>query len=144
MNASRSGDPSSSARDVIFPAAVRPVRIRHVARRLLEVRHQAAPLENFREDVRHALAGEVRAAELSDRVVAVFVQHAGVQLVRAGCADSRWRPRRAHVSMSSPRNSSRNRRRSDFADREYRAKSAPFTVSGRFVSAKTGRSVFVK
>ncbi len=34
-------------------------------------------------------------------------------------------------------NSSRNSRRSDFADREYRAKSAPLTVSGRFVSAKT-------
>src|SRR5215813_7225338 len=44
----------------------------------------------------------------------------------------------------SPRNSSRKRRRTDFADREYRAKSAPLTVSGRFVSANTGRSVFVK
>jgi hypothetical protein len=30
------------------------------------------------------------------------------------------------------------------ADREYRANSAPLTVSGRFVSAKTGLSVFVK
>src|SRR5262249_25831887 len=43
-----------------------------------------------------------------------------------------------------PRNSSRKSRRIDFADREYRAKSAPFTVSGRFLSAKTGRSVLVK
>ena len=35
-------------------------------------------------------------------------------------------------------------RRSDFGEREYRAKSAPLTVSGRFVSAKTGLSMFVK
>ena len=32
----------------------------------------------------------------------------------------------------------------DFADRDYRANSAPFTVSGRLTSAKTGRSVLVK
>src|SRR5262245_20369070 len=40
-------------------------------------------------------------------------------------------------------NSSRSRRRSDFGEREYRAKSAPFTTSGRLVSAKTGPSRFV-
>src|SRR3954468_3173317 len=45
---------------------------------------------------------------------------------------------------TSPRNSSRNSRRSDFADREYRANSAPFTVSGRLISANTGRSVLLK
>src|SRR4249920_711983 len=41
-------------------------------------------------------------------------------------------------------NSSRNSRRSDFADREYRANNAPLTVSGRFVSAKMCESRFVK
>ena len=46
--------------------------------------------------------------------------------------------------MPSPRNSSRNKRRSDFADLEYRANIAPLTVSGRLMSANTGRSVLVK
>src|SRR4051812_10540957 len=44
----------------------------------------------------------------------------------------------------SPRNSSRDRRRTDFAEREERANSAPFTVSGRLGSAKICRLVLVK
>ena len=43
-------------------------------------------------------------------------------------------------STMSCANSSRKRRRSDFVVREYRAKSAPLTASGMFVSAKTGPS----
>src|SRR5262249_21542732 len=50
----------------------------------------------------------------------------------------------ACVSPTCSRNSSRNSRRSDLAEREYRAKSAPFTTSGRLTSAKTGPSRFVK
>ena len=45
---------------------------------------------------------------------------------------------------TSSANSSRNSRRSDFVVREYRANIAPLTASGRFVSAKTGPSRFVK
>src|SRR5204863_4144099 len=41
-------------------------------------------------------------------------------------------------------NSSRNSRRIDFGEREYRANSAPFTTSGRLISANTGPSRSVK
>ena len=75
--------PFELRRDVIPPAAVQPIRVGHVAGRLLEVRHQPAPLEHFRQDVRHVFAGDVRAAELCDRVVAVLVEHARVQLLGA-------------------------------------------------------------
>ena len=51
---------------------------------------------------------------------------------------------RSPVRSRSPTNSSRNRRRRLLSEREYRANSAPFTTSGRFVSAKTGPSRFVK
>ena len=54
----------------------------------------------------------------------------------------------AEASLSSSdtwsANSSRNNRRNGFADREYRAKSAPLTTSGKFVSANTGSSRLVK
>src|SRR4051812_35816615 len=48
------------------------------------------------------------------------------------------------VVSSSPTNSSRNSRRRLLWVREYRAKSAPFTTSGRLTRAKTGWSRFVK
>ena len=48
------------------------------------------------------------------------------------------------ASRISGANSSRKSRRNDFADREYRANSAPLTVSGRLVSAKTCLSLLVK
>src|SRR5205814_1047461 len=41
-------------------------------------------------------------------------------------------------------NSSRNSRRSDFGEREYRANRAPFTTSGRSTRANTGPSRLVK
>ncbi len=69
--------------DVILPAAARFRRVGDVARGLLEVRHQPAPLEHLREEVRHALAGQVGAAELRHRVVSVFVEDAGVEAVGA-------------------------------------------------------------
>ena len=72
---------------VIFPTAVRPIDVRNVARRLLEVRHQASPLQHFREDVRDAFARDVCAAELCDRVVSVLAEHACVEFVRARGAD---------------------------------------------------------
>jgi hypothetical protein len=50
-----------------------------VARRLLEVGGQPPPLEHFRDDVRHPLAGEVGAADLSDRVVAELDEDALVK-----------------------------------------------------------------
>src|SRR5262249_42759666 len=60
--------PADLGRYVIAPAAAGPVRIGHVARRLLEVGHEAAPLEELREDVGDALAREGHAAQLGDRV----------------------------------------------------------------------------
>ena len=59
----------------------------------------------------------MRAAELRDRVVAVLVEHARVQLVGALVPDSAGRAV-CVAAATWPRNSSRNRRRSDFADRE--------------------------
>ena len=82
---------------VVLPAAARPIGVRHVARRLLEVGHQAAPLEHLRQDVRHAFAGEVHAAELRDRVVAVFGR------TRARTAFRRARRRRWSLSADRAR-----------------------------------------
>ena len=57
--------------------------IRDVARRLLEIRGEARPLEDLREEVRRPLARDVRAAELRDRVVAVAEEDRLVELRRA-------------------------------------------------------------
>ena len=58
-----------------------------VARALLEVAHQAAPLEDLGEDVRCLLAGQVHAAELGDGVVAVLDEHLLVEVLGALHAD---------------------------------------------------------
>src|SRR5712692_8891567 len=47
------------------------------------------------------------------------------------------------TSPACSRNSSRKSRRSDLAEREYRANSAPLTTSGRLTRAKTGPSRLV-
>ena len=78
---------------VIFPPAVRSIGVRYVACRLLEIRHQPSPLEHFGQDVRDALTRQVGAPELRDRIVAVFAEDAGVQLVGAPRAGRRPRPR---------------------------------------------------
>ena len=54
---------------------------------LLEVAHQPTPLEHLGEDVRRLLAGQVHAAELGDRVVAVLEEDLLVQLLGAFQAD---------------------------------------------------------
>jgi hypothetical protein len=74
-------------RHVVLPAAGRPLRVGHVARRLFEVRHQASPFEHLGQDVRNAFARDVGAAELRDRIVTVIAQHPRVQLVGAFGAD---------------------------------------------------------
>ena len=74
-------------REGVFPASFRARGIRHVARGLFEIGHQTAPLEHFRQYVRDPLASDVRAAELCDRIVAVFAQHTRVQFVGAFGAD---------------------------------------------------------
>src|SRR5262249_6413129 len=51
--------------------------------RLLEVGAHPRPLEDLREDVRDPLAGDVRAAELGHRVVAVADEDPLVELCRA-------------------------------------------------------------
>ena len=57
--------------------------VRDVARRLLEVAHQPAPLEHLGEQVRRLLAGQVDAAELRHGVVAVLEEHPVVELLGA-------------------------------------------------------------
>ncbi len=67
---------------VIAPASVQRVGVGHVPRRLLEVRHEAPPLEDLRQNVRDVFAGDVCPAELRDRVVAVVAEDFRVQLLR--------------------------------------------------------------
>jgi hypothetical protein len=70
----------------IPPAQSRVVR--DVARGLLEVGHETAPLEDLGEDVRRLLAREVYTAELGDGVVAVLEEHPLVELLGALEADA--------------------------------------------------------
>ena len=70
-------------RTAVAVATVQARVVRDVARRLLEVRHQPAPLEDLREQVRCLLTREVHAAELGDGVVAVLEEHARVELLGA-------------------------------------------------------------
>jgi len=78
------GGVADLGRGDVLPAAVRALGVGHVAGRLFQVRHQAAALEDLGQDVGDALAGDVGAAELGDRVVAVLAEHAGVE--RGGAA----------------------------------------------------------
>ena len=85
---------SDLRRHVEFPLPVRTIGVRHVTRRLLEIRHQASPLEHLGQDVRRAFARHVRAAELRDRIVAVLAEHARIQPIGPldadlGCLDTR-------------------------------------------------------
>ena len=66
--------------EVPVPAAEAGV-VGDVARALLEIAHQASPLEDLGEQVRRLFAGEVDAAELGDRVVAVVEEDPLVQLL---------------------------------------------------------------
>ena len=85
----------------VLPAAARPVGVRHVTGRLLQIGHQPPALEHLRQDVRHAFAGDVRAPELRHRVVAVLIEDPAVQALgalaarcgaRAGCVASPFDP----------------------------------------------------
>ena len=60
-----------------------PVVVGDVAGRLLEVGHEPAPLEHLGEHVRRLLAGQVHAAELGHRVVAVLEEDPVVELLGA-------------------------------------------------------------
>ena len=64
----------------VLPAAFGPFGEGDVAGRLLEVGHQAPALEDLRQHVGDAFAGDVCAAELGDRVVAVLAEHPVVEL----------------------------------------------------------------
>src|SRR5205085_8486151 len=72
---------------VVTEATVELLVVLDVTRRLLEVRHESAPLEDLGEEVRRLLAGEVHTTELRDGVVAVLEEHAVVELFGATQAD---------------------------------------------------------
>ena len=96
---------------VVAVAAARHRRVvGDVARGLLEVGAQPRALQDLRQDVRDPLAGDVRAAELGDRVVAVADEDPLVELRGALALVAVERPRRPAGSESA--NSSRNSRRS--------------------------------
>ena len=75
--------------EVAVLPVVEPLVVRDVARRLLEVGHETSPLEDLRQHVGGLLAGEVDAAELCDRVVAVLDEDPLVELLGALQADRR-------------------------------------------------------
>ena len=68
-------------------AVVEPLVVRDVARRLLQVRHEATPLEHLRQHVGGLLARQVDAAQLGDGIVAVLDEHPLVELLRSGQPD---------------------------------------------------------
>ena len=68
-------------------AAAEPGVVGDVARALLEVAHQPAPLEHLRQQVGGLLARQVDAAELGHRVVAVLDEHLLVERLGAGDPD---------------------------------------------------------
>ena len=82
---------------VVLEAPTGPAGVRHVARRLLEVGHQPAPLQDLGQDVGRALAGEVHTAQLGHRVVAVFQEHPFVELLSALHADGGGHCLRLHL-----------------------------------------------
>ena len=88
-SAHRGGDREHRRRSVVAVAPAEPRVVRDVARRLLEVRHEPAPLEDLGEQVRRLLAREVHATELRDGVVAVLEEHAVVELLGAAQPDGR-------------------------------------------------------
>ena len=74
---------------VVAVAATEPHVVCDVARRLLEIGHDAAPLEHLGEKVRCLLAREVHSAELRDRVVAVLEEDPVVELLSTPQPDGR-------------------------------------------------------
>ena len=72
---------------VVPVAAAKALVVGDVAGRLLEVRHQSTPLEHLGEHVGGLFAREVDAAELGDRVVAVFEEHLVVEFLGASKPD---------------------------------------------------------
>src|SRR6185436_11722863 len=79
--------PGELVRNVVAIGSAGAIVVRNVARRLLEIGHEASPLEYLGQEVRGALAGQVHAAELGHRVVAVLDEHSLVKLLgppRAG------------------------------------------------------------
>src|SRR5205085_12346012 len=69
-------------RQQVPPVAARPVVVRDVARRLLQVAREATPLQHLAEELRRLLAREVDSAELRDRVVSVLHEDALVERLR--------------------------------------------------------------
>src|SRR5206468_7468672 len=69
--------------DVVAITTAGAVVVRDVARGLLEVGHEASPLEHLGQDVGRALARQVDAAELRDGIVAVLEEDALVELLGA-------------------------------------------------------------
>ncbi len=68
---------------------VEPLVVRDVARGLLEVGHQPAPLEDLCQNVRRLLARKMNPAELRDRIVAIFDEDLLVELLGARQPDRR-------------------------------------------------------
>ena len=106
---------------VAVPPARKPAVVGDVARRLLQIGGEAAALEDLREHVRGPLTGEMRPAQLGDRVVAELQEHSFIQRPRPARLRNKSRPPASRRSGSRrprspfspcPVNSSRYRRRS--------------------------------
>ena len=95
----RAGEHRRVAEVPVSPAE--PGVVGDVAGALLEVAHQAAPLEDLRQQVRRLLTRQMHAAQLRHRVVAVVEEHALVQFLGTIEADRRIdRQVAGHVEIS--------------------------------------------
>ncbi len=66
---------------VVAVATTEALVVRDVAGALLEIAHQASPLEDLGQQIRGLLARQVHTAELRDRVVSVVEEHPFVELL---------------------------------------------------------------
>ena len=105
-------------RHVVAEAAAGPVGVGDVAGRLLEIGHEAAPLEELREHVGDALAREVDPAQLGHRVVAILHEDTLEEALRPRDTGVARRQVPSVPAAAAPTNSSRNRRRRVLGERE--------------------------
>ena len=66
----------------VLPPAVWPVGVRHVARGLLEIRHEPSTFKHLCQDVGNAFTRNVSSPKLGDRIVAVLAEHSCIQTFR--------------------------------------------------------------
>jgi len=114
----------------------RAVRVRDVARGLLEIGHEPSPLEHLGQDIGRALAGDVHTAQLGHRVIAVLREHALVELFGARGPHG---PGAGAGLETLAQELVEEKAAERLGGAGVAAKRAPLTTSGRLTRAKTAR-----